>query len=361
MLNFHHDDRPAALHRREDLATYLDTKVDRPALASSAEYKKFSSEQRARYNRARLVYLSGGILLNTPHLIDAKRQLTACFTENIGRNSGHSGLMLSGRSTVGKTTTLKALMQYVHRQYSAQFPNFRDYGRVPIVYIEVPAGSTGKLLMRTFAEFFGLTVRASESMGVIRSRVVNAINAAGTQLIVVDELHNLAGRSAGHGESVDVLKNLHNDLACTFVYAGIDLSSGTLLAGPRGQQLSGRFTMLEMRSFEASSLNDRRTWRGIIKSFETALPLHDHTPGTLVALTDYLHERTSGSIGSLARLLTRSASELINNHTAHEELTRELLETQRVDHAAESARTTYRRRKADPMTPENVLKGLKKS
>ncbi|TFC23371.1 hypothetical protein E3O46_02050 [Cryobacterium glucosi] len=359
MLQFHGTDRPAALHRREELDRYLSMTTVKPDIISDADYDDMTASARMNYDRQRMVYLSGGIVLGTPNLQRAKVMLGQCFAENVGRNSGHAGLMLDGDSAVGKTTAAKALMKYVFNQYQRQFPEFQKHDRVPVVYVEVPAGSTGKLLMKTFADFFGLTIRSGESMVSIRSRVVDTLNAAGTQLIVVDELHNLAGRAAGNGESVDVLKNLHNDLACTFVYAGIGLTNGSILGGPRGQQLSGRFTVLHMERFKLTNPSDRKAWRAVIATFEKELPLRHHELGTLPAMSDYLFERTSGSIGSLGRLLTGSAIEtIINPDITREELTLRLLESRRLDIAAESARSRATNRKKDPMSVTNILKGL---
>lgn len=335
MLHFHSDDRPSALFTRETLDPFLADALHKPEVVSERQYVALDLEERARYDRARIRHLSGGIVLNTPYLQEAKNILQRCFAQNIGRNSGHAGLMLSGGSTVGKTTIAKSLMRYVYHSYARTFPDFKAHDRVPVVYIEVPAASTGKLLMTTFAEFFGMHLRSGESMGNIRSRVVEVLGAAGTQLIVVDELQNLSGRGVGNGESVDLLKNLHNDLPATFVYAGIDLTSGGLLAGPRGQQLSGRFNILKMEPFQLANPNDRSTWRKLLPAFEAELPLRDHKTGTLAGLSDYLYQRTGGSIGSFGRLVTDAAIEAISNPDLAELVDEALLETITIDHTAE--------------------------
>ncbi|MGB6058646.1 MAG: TniB family NTP-binding protein [Microthrixaceae bacterium] len=345
MIQFHSTDRPTSLHRYEGLTTYLESDDAPPKTLSSRQFAGLSAAEREAYDRGRVLHLSGGILLNTPYLAQAKRLLTDCFKENVGSNSGHTGLMLSGNSTLGKTTIAKALMRFVYAQYARQYPEFRDFGQRPVIYIEVPAASTGKLLMRRFADFFGQSGRSSESMGSIRTRIVDLIAAAGTQLIVVDELHNLSKSSAGNGESVDLLKDLHNDLAATFMYAGIDLTGGDLLAGPRGQQIAGRFKVLELSPYVYSNAADRITWKGLIASFEKQLLLHDHENGTLLKHKDYLYARTGGSLGSLGRLLTGSAIEAITNPDIKlERIDRDLLDTRTVDFTAETRYAQWRAR-----------------
>ncbi|WP_439564939.1 TniB family NTP-binding protein [Microcella sp.] len=334
---FHSIDRPATLNQREGLMQYLQNPPRRPELLNREQLAALSEPARAEYNRQRIVHLSGGILINTPYLMTAKKMLVRSFAANVGRNSGHTGLMISGNSTVGKTTTTKALMQYTFLQYCKQFPDFEAHNRIPIVYIEVPAASTAKLLMRTFADFFGLSVRNSESMDSIRKRVIDTLHDAGTQLIVVDELHNLAHRNVGNGDSVDVLKSLHNDVAATFVYAGIDLLSGNLLAGTRGQQIASRFEALQMLPYLPHD-TERGDWVKLLASYERELLLTEHPSGSIPEMRGYLYERTSGSVGSLSRLLSSAAIEAITNRELPEVITQALLETIRVDHTAEARR-----------------------
>jgi nucleoside-triphosphatase THEP1 len=357
MIQFHNTDRPAALRKLETLDQYLSANPTRPEPLTDDEYSALSTVEADIHNRARILYLSGGITLGTAQYVEARRLLTQAFAANIGRNSGHAGLVISGDSTLGKTTLCKALMRHVYKDYGVQFPEFREHSRIPVVYIEVPASSTAKLLMSTFAEFFGMTVRTGETMVSIRNRVVDLLNAAGTQLVVIDELHNLSRNTQGNGESHDVLKNLHNDLAATFLYAGINVQK--MLAGERGQQIGGRFALLEMKRYNLSKADDKKTWRALITRFEECLPLRHHELGSLPELSDYLFERTNGSIGSLGRLLTGAAIETITNpDITLERVDKPLLETQELDIAAETARKNLLRRKANPLSKKNILKGV---
>ncbi len=328
------NERTDKLDTKEQLYRFLGAQVDRPEVITVSERKALSSKAREEYDGRREKFLSGGIVLGTPHLSQAKLLLRQRFAENIGRNSGHTGLMLSGDSTLGKTTILKSLMQYVYNKYERQFPDFEEHDEIPVVYIMLPAASTGKRLMQAFAKFFGLTVRSGETLGSLHNRVVDCLNAARTQLIVVDELHNLAGSGAGSGETSDLLKNLHNDLTATFVYAGIKLSQSTALEGARGNQLAGRFSMLEMNRFNLSNPEDRKTWKDLIVAFEKDLLLAEHQPGSLAAHMQYLFDRTGGSIGSLGNLLTGSAIAAIE-FGKRESVDLDLMNTMRLDFAAE--------------------------
>ena len=348
MILFHDTDRSTALYQHEGLVEYLTRTIPAPEPLDRAAYKSLPDAEQKTYDKARVLFLSGGILVNTPALSAAKVRLRRLIGENLGRNGGHVGLMISGDSTLGKTTIAKTLMKYVYQTYAAQFPDFAARSRIPVVFIEVPAGCTGKLLMVAFARFFGLTILRSETADSIKTRVVQALNAFGTQLVVIDELHNLSAANRGNGESIDVLKSLHNMVPATFVYAGIDLDNGALLGGPRGQQLSGRFVRTDLTRYNHSDPEQARDWKAIVSKFEKSLILADHVPGTLVQMSAYLHARTNGSIGSLGKLIAGTAIDLILNPDGRPEaITADLLRDEILDMAAE---TSYKNSLSAPKT-----------
>ena len=68
---------------------------------------------------------------------------------------------------------------------------------------------------------------------------------------------------------------------------------------------------------------------------EASLRLHQHKPGILTGLDEYLFGRTSGMIGSLSQLIRGAAILAIADGT--EQITRDLLDLVPVDHAAERA------------------------
>lgn len=102
------------------------------------------------------------------------------------------------------------------------------------------------------------------------------------------------------------------------------------------QQLRGRFSIFDMERLNLGDAADRKTWTGLIAAFEKKLPLRHQEIGSLRLLRDYLYLRTSGSIGSLAKLLTGATIELITNPKYTEErLTEEVMSTIKLDQFAE--------------------------
>ena len=103
-----------------------------------------------------------------------------------------------------------------------------------------------------------------------------------------------------------------------------------MFTGTRGRQLAGRCELICTGAFPY-----REEWAQLVAALEATLRLHRHEPGTLPAQAKYLHQRTGGMIGSLTHLVRGAAIRAILG--GQEAITRPLLDTVRIDHAAESA------------------------
>ena len=149
-------------------------------------------------------------------------------------------------------------------------------------------------------------------------------------VVCVDEIHNLQLGTRNGAEVSDTLKYFSERIPATFAYAGTDVERQGLFSGTRGSQIAGRFTLIPTLPFPPVA-----EWQGLVATLEDALRLHRHQQGTLAALHEYLHDRTSGMIGSLSHLIRGAAIEAILDGS--EQVTRKLLDTIDVDHAAQSS------------------------
>ena len=109
--------------------------------------------------------------------------------------------------------------------------------------------------------------------------------------------------------------------------AGINVERAGLLSGPRGEQIAGRYSMVRTGPFPRDS---QRTT--LVAAIEGSLRLHRHQPGTLPGLAGYLHERTSGMIGSLLWLVRSAAIQAVIDST--EKITRASMRAITVDIAS---------------------------
>jgi hypothetical protein len=158
----------------------------------------------------------------------------------------------------------------------------------------------------------------------------------------LDEIHRLNPRTTG-AEAADLLKDLTERIPATFVYVGIDVAAIPLFSGVRGAQLAGRASLITCGPRPARH-GQTRPFTDLITDMEAALDLTQHTPGTLPRHAAYLHQRTAGRIGSLARLIRQAAITAICDGT--ERITKKSLEAIQLDHLAEEARRPRTRQPA---------------
>jgi len=161
-----------------------------------------------------------------------------------------------------------------------------------------------------------------------------------TDLVVVDEIHNLNLHTRTGAEASDQLKYLSERIPATFIYASVEVEAVGLFSGPRGKQLAGRFATIPTAAFPCGSAAQRADWQALVATLEQALRLHGHKSGSLPRLDSYLHERTSGMIGSLSHLIRAAAVEAILGGS--EQITKTTLEAITLDHAAEQTNPARR-------------------
>jgi hypothetical protein len=329
------------LDRHEELAEYLTRDPERPDVPTLEQYEAWTDAEREDFDGRRLDYLGGGLTVATPQVQTLVKTVRMAILGNRGRGTGRTGVMVSGQSTVGKTTACIALLRSIRHLYDRQYPGACAHGAIPVAYVEVPAGSSAKAMIGRFAHFYGLPLPARFTLEEILHSVVVAMRDCSTQLVVVDELHNLNRVSPGNGESVDVLKSLSNLVPATFVYSGIDIHRGALLAGQRGNQVSRRFTLLELRRYGHGTAEERRIWNGIVMAFSADLPLLAHKKEQLLKEGPWLHQRSGGNIGTLQRVLVGGALLLImEGRPENEHLSRDFMDGVPIDMAAEGGGNT---------------------
>lgn len=337
------DAAPASLHTKEGLTQVLRREPTAPLISLDA-YHQMTSGERDDYNQLRLAHLSGGILINTPQSDSIVKAIRRALLMNLGNATGRASVLISGDSTMGKTTACIAAMTWALKRYEKRFPDWEQHGHIPVVFVDVPSSATPKTMMGKFLEFIGIHVSNTVTLEERTRLVVSHLRSANTRLIVVDEVHNLHDIGTTIRQSVDVLKGLQNELNATFVFSGANLDGGRILSGPRGRQIAARSQYEGLAPYPLATTQDRKLWSGLVSAFERNLMLFGHRPGTLVrtaADARRLHALTQGAIGDLSRVLTAAAAELIFTDTPaeQEQLTLDLLEASPVSLATEMRRS----------------------
>ena len=187
------------------------------------------------------------------------------------KSHGKLGVIVSGEPNIVKTTTVSRIARRFERRR-------RDIGRtsggnsIPVIYVSVPPPCTPKLMLGEFAHFLGLPVRAHYKTGELMNTVASVIAACGTELITVDEIHNINRTYKQMGDASDTLKQLAEKCQGTFVYAGVDVEASGLLDGTRGRQISSRFDILNLHKFENTG-RGKAGWADLLVAVENSLGL----------------------------------------------------------------------------------------
>lgn len=297
-------------------------------LLHADRWSKLSEAQRRDYDEARIAHHAELVVVTTSaisEITEEGRLLTLMNQREIG---ARRGLMVSGAAATGKTTAIKQLGRVHELRTRTRFPRS---DRIPIVYVTCPPKGSPRKLAMEFARFLGLPpVGARQNVTDIADAVCRVLIDARTDLVIVDEIHNLNLQTSAGEDLSDHLKYFTEHLPATFVYAGIDVERSGVFTGTRGRQLAGRCSLIPTGPFPYGD-----EWRQLVAAMEATLRLHQHRPGALVEQAKYLHARTGGMIGSLAHLTRAAAIRAILSGA--EALTQPLLDKVRIDHAAESA------------------------
>ncbi|MEV7144672.1 TniB family NTP-binding protein [Streptomyces tauricus] len=279
----------------------------------------------------RLAYHSQFVTVRTPAIETLSRSVRTLMI--LGRHqqvTARPSLIVTGPATTGKTTALLEVGRTCHLAHTRRARPGDE--SVPVAYVLVPPGATAKTLACEVARFLGIPVTTRMTTAQITTAVCHTYTAAGVKLVLIDEIHRLNPRTTSGAEAADWLKDLTERVAATFVYAGIDVTASAVFTGVRGAQLAGRASLIDCGALPARA-GSREPFRELIAALEQALDLTAHRAGSLPKLAPYLHERTAGRIGSLARLIRQAAIEAICDGT--ERITKPLLESISLDHLAE--------------------------
>jgi hypothetical protein len=284
-----------------------------PRLLPTADWQRLDALERELYNATRQDYHSALQLVATPDIKKIIHTGTKLVINNRGKQLGRRGLIISGPSGTGKSTSITQLGKKFQIDTERRNPRLCD--RIPVVYIVVPPDATPKTLATEMAVFLGLPVGERDSSQSVAHAVVSVMRRVGTGLVLVDEIHRLDLTTRQGKNASDQLKYFFDTISATFVYAGLDLDETGMFSGVRGRQIAGRFIAVNTGPFTHRTAEAKRDWAKLIATMEQGLRLQRHTPGTLLELAPYLHARTGGMIGSLDQLIHEAANDAITDGT----------------------------------------------
>jgi hypothetical protein len=313
------------------------------APCAPADQAAWSPEQQAEHTDQRIGYHTELSALETPELrkiVTTGRRLLLLNRRQYG---ARRGLLVTGDPTTGKSTAITQLGRAVEVAYHRLRPRS---DAVPVVYLTMPPQATPKSLSIEILKFLGAPYLTRASQIEVTRQACHLLADLRTELIIVDEIHNLDHHTRAGAEASDHLKYLSENVAATFIYAGIDTAKTGLFTGIRGRQLAGRFVPINTRPYPHATTADRNQWRDLVTGFDAMLQLDHHKTGALTRLAPYLYRRTAGSISSLSMLIRSAAVAVIMDGT--EQITKANLDEVPLDHAAATSTPPRHRERKTP-------------
>lgn len=290
----------------EGWRNFVDSPISQFTLLEDDRWRALATGERNSYDAARINYHSRMEVVVTEAIKEITKQgylLTLLNRREIG---ARLGLAISGAPTTGKTTAAQELGRTIELKARERHPTTtREHERIPVVYVTAPPKGSPRKLATEFALFLGLgTPRKGYNTSDIIESVCEAMLAAQTEYVFIDEAHNLNPSTAAGADMSDQFKFFMEHIPATFGLIGVKLRESGLFNGLRGQQIAGRFRAVYTHPFPKKA-----EWSGLVAAMEEDLRLHRHEPGTLTDLAGYLHDRSKGYIGSLSQIV-RSAAQL---------------------------------------------------
>jgi hypothetical protein len=335
-----------SLSRKEGWRRYVDAPArQRPDQLTSAQLAALDGEAREDYDDARHDWHANFGILKTPQLAtisDELDQIVASNRQDPDRVRGAA--VIDALPGLGKTTIANTFARGFDRTQIRRLGPSTEEGheRLPVFRVGLTSKTTLRTLNRMICEFYGHPGTDRANAARLASYAVDCVLSCATRVGVIDDVHFI---NPAHKDGLDVsnhLKWLANELPVTFIYAGVGLAERRLFAeGLLGEhaalaQTARRWTRLALPPFEIATDAGRTQWRGLIKATERQLVLANARPGMLTGQADYLFARSSGHIGSFITLIARGCWKAIR--TGEEKLSRDLLDTVRIDEASEQAR-----------------------
>lgn len=314
-----------------------------PELLTKGQIRRLSEAAADIYKQRREDWHNNLGPLKTPQLAALHEDLWDILDSNAQDGDHAKGaIALDGYPGLGKSTAVEAFAKEFHRREIRRHGEFTEVGdeRWPVCRIGMRGNTSMRDFNRAMCEFYGHPGwrGSTEELG---RRALDYVLKCETRLLIIDDLHFLHWQNKGGIEISNNFKYIVNDFPITLISIGIGLIERGVLMDASYDELLGqtsrRTTVLTMQPYLLKTESQRRDWRTLLTTIEQRLILGDKRIGMLAEeLSDYLYERSTGHIGSLMDLIRRGCVRAIR--TGKETLNRQLLDTIKIDSAAEKAR-----------------------
>ena len=210
------------LTTKEGWRRFADRQTAMPELPGAVVLARMTAREREEHDEAQQAYHADLPLANTPVIQRVVATTRLLIQLNRHQVSARRGVIVSGPSATGKTTALTQLGRTHERHIRNRHPE--DDFRLPVIYVTVPPAATARMLAMEFARFLGLQFAGRVNLTDIVDAVCVTAARTRTELVCVDELHNLNLATRAGAEVSDQLKYFAERLPATFTFSELKQS-----------------------------------------------------------------------------------------------------------------------------------------
>lgn len=207
-------------------------------------------------------------------------------------------LLLVGPTNNGKTM----IVEKFRRAHLAIAAGETDDGaaQLPVVKVQMPPGPDESRFFGAILDALGMPFSPRDRIATKQDTAVRVMRATGTQLLVIDELHNpLSGTTMQQRRLLNVLRWLGNELQIPLVGVG---AAEALHAIRSDDQLVNRFEPLPLPLW-----TDDDEYLRLLSTLEAVLPLRKPSHLTDPAMAARILSAAEGVLGEILAIVIRAA------------------------------------------------------
>lgn len=296
-------------------AAFVNEQLQEPELMSMRELSAMGALERIDYSQRRLDFMMNGRISLTPDVKAIRDELRLRMVANIRKRGGKFGIIVDGVPNAGKSTAVTRLAKEFEVQRRGGGNPQGTSKLIPVMYVCTPSDCNPKTLLKEFAHFVGRPVRDRVTAPDLMKALAENVEECGTELIVIDEIHNLRQDRPAASDATNYLKQLSEKCSATFIYAGANVEDSGLLDGGWAAQVATRFRMMTLEPYSTEEQNDRDRWSALLEDLEANAKLAAQSPGSILADADLLFDASNGRVGEVAGIIQLAAVEAMQTET----------------------------------------------
>ena len=163
------------------------TPPEPPRLLPVTDWERLDGLERQLYDEARQDYHCQLLLVATPDIRRIIHYGSKLVIHNRGKQLGRRGLLVSGASGTGKSTSITQLGKKFQIDLERRWPANPD--RIPVVYIVVPPDAGPKRWPPNWRRFWAC--RSTPTTAPNTHAAAEVMRRVATGMVLVDEIHRL--------------------------------------------------------------------------------------------------------------------------------------------------------------------------